>query len=115
MDFIRHGDRNFRNLKELGLEIPKNLKPRNDKVVGVGESNHRHKITGQALVYDLEEPQNVKYNGKSYIVDQFVDVLEDTTIIHEEHHERPILKGQYALLPEQEVDVLEQKIRSVMD
>ena len=114
--YQRHGDRNFRSLDTLGLDaIPSDLKPSDSKVVGVGESWHRHKIVGQCLVYDMPKPMEIKHNNTTYLVDQFVDVLEDTAIIHEDHHLEPIDKGQYALLPEQEIDILEQKIRSVLD
>jgi hypothetical protein len=66
-------------------------------------------------VYDLETPREYKIDGKTVLVDQFVEVLEPSTITHEEHKEIPIEVGRYAILPEREVDILEQKIRSVMD
>ncbi len=114
-NFIRHGDRNLRRIDRIGLkQIPK-LKPSSHKIVGVGESTHKHKINGQCIVYDLEKPMEYNYEGRNILVDQFVDVLEDTTIQHEEHRMVPIEKGQYALVPEREVDILEQKIKMVMD
>jgi len=116
INFMRHGDRNFRTIESIGLDkIPSDLPPSESKIVGVGESWHRHKISGQCVVYDMPEPQQYKYEGRTILVDQFVDVLEDTTVTHEEHHEIPIQKGQYALVPEQEIDILEQKTRSVLD
>jgi len=116
MNFIRHGDRNFRPLNTIGLDaIPSGLQPSDHKIVGVGESWHRHRISGQAVVYDLKEPMEYQHEGRTILVDQFVDVLEDTTVRHEEHNEIPIPKGQYALVPEQEIDILEQKTRSVLD
>lgn len=115
-NFQRHGDRNFRAIEMLGLDaIPSDLKPSKNKIVGVGESWHRHRISGKCIVYDLPAPQTYEYEGRQILVDQFVDVLEETTVTHEEHHEIPIQKGQYALVPEQEIDILEQKTRSVLD
>lgn len=116
INFMRHGDRNFRRIEKIGLDaIPSNLQPSQNKIVGVGESWHRHKISGQCVVYDLEKPEVYQYEGRSILVDQFVDVLEDTIITHEEHNEIPIQKGKYVLVPEQEIDILEQKTRSVLD
>ena len=113
--FLRHGDRNLRTIDKIGLtEIP-DIKPSNHKIVGIGESTHRHRINGQCVVYDLETPRKYEFNGRSVMVDQFVEILEPSTIQHEEHKEIPIEVGKYAILPEREVDILEQKIRSVMD
>src|SRR3990167_1860812 len=114
--FYRHGDRNLRRIETIGLKnIPKNLKPSNHKIVGIGESTHKHKINGQCVVYDLEKPITYQVDGRSILVDQFVEILEPSTIQHEEHKEIPIEVGKYAILPEREVDILEGKIRSVSD
>ena len=116
MNFMRHGDRNFRSLKKLGLDaIPSGLKPSSHKIVGFGESTHRHRADGQCVVYDLEKPQEITYEGRTFLVDQYVQVKEPLTVTHEEHGPRPLMPGMYAVLPEQEVDVLEQKTRSVLD
>jgi len=114
--FIRHGDRNLRRIDTIGIkDIPSDLKPSNHKIVGIGESTHKHKISGQCVVYDMEKPREYKVDGRSILVDQFVEILEPTTIQHEEHKEIPIEVGKYAIIPEREIDILEQKIRSVMD
>ena len=114
--FYRHGDRNLRRIETIGLrEIPKELKPSNHKVVGIGESTHKHKISGQCVVYDLEKPITYQVNGRNVLVDQFVEILEPSTIQHEEHKEIPIEVGKYAILPEREIDILEQKIKTVLD
>jgi hypothetical protein len=114
--FIRHGDRNLRRIESLGLSaIPKDLKPSQHNIVGIGESYHRHKINGQCVVYDLKTPMEYKINGRSVMVDQFVEVLEDSTITHEEHRKVPIQRGKYAILPEREIDILEQKMRLTAD
>lgn len=96
-------------------EIPQELKPSNHNIVGIGESTHKHKINGQCVVYDLEKPITYQVDGRNVLVDQFVEVLEPCIIQHEEHKEIPIEVGKYAILPEREVDILEQKIRSVVD
>ena len=115
-NFARHGDRNLRRIETMGLEqIPKELKPSNHKIVGIGESTHKHKINGQCVVYDLEKPITYQIDGRNVLVDQFVEVISPSTITHEEHKEIPIEVGKYAILPEREIDVLEGKIRSVMD
>lgn len=115
-NIIRHGDRNLRRIESFGLsDIPSDLKPSDHKIVGIGESTHRHKINGQALVYDLEKPREYKLHGRTVLVDQFVQVLEQSTITHEEHKEIPITPGKYAILPEREVDILEQKMRLTAD
>lgn len=114
--FIRHGDRNLRSIDSLGLSaIPKNLKPSTHNIVGIGESTHKHKLNGQCVVYDLEKPIEYDVDGRTVMVDQFVKVLENSTITHEEHREIPIQKGEYAILPEREIDVLEQKMRLTAD
>jgi len=114
--FIRHGDRNLRLIETIGLnDIPKELKPSKHNIVGIGESTHRHKLNGQCVVYDLEKPVSYNVDGRNVLVDQFVDVLEDSTVTHEEHKEIPIEVGKYAILPEREIDILEQKIQLVLD
>lgn len=114
--FARHGDRNLRRLDTLGIsDIPKDLKPSNHKIVGIGESTHRHRINGQCVVYDLEKPREYSIDGRTVMVDQFVEVLKPSTITHEEHKEISILPGKYAILPEREVDILEQKMRLTAD
>lgn len=113
--FLRHGDRNLRRIETIGLkDIPK-LKPSSHKIVGIGESTHKHKINGQCVVYDLEKPITYEVNGRNVLVDQFVEILEPSTIQHEEHKEIPIEVGKYAILPEREIDILEQKIKTVLD
>lgn len=114
-NFLRHGDRNLRRIETLGLSAIPNLKASNHKIVGIGESTHRHRLNGQCVVYDLEKPIEYSISGRSVMVDQFVEVLEDSTIIHEEHREIPIEKGKYAILPEREIDILEQKMRLTAD
>jgi len=114
--FIRHGDRNLRRIDTIGInDIPSDLKPSNHKIVGIGESTHRHKISGQCVVYDMEKPREYKVDGRSILVDQFVEILEPATIQHEEHKEIPIEVGKYAIIPEREIDILEQKIKTVLD
>lgn len=113
---LRHGDRNLRRIESLGLsDIPSDLKPSNHNIVGIGESTHRHRINGQALVYDMEKPREYSMDGRTVMVDQFVVVLEQSTITHEEHKEIPLSPGKYTILPEREIDVLEQKMRLTAD
>ena len=82
--FYRHGDRNLRRIETIGLKnIPKELKPSNHKIVGIGESTHRHKINGQCVVYDLEQPIQYEVDGRNVLVDEFVEVLEPCIIQHE--------------------------------
>lgn len=116
-NFLRHGDRNLRTLETLGLSaIPVFLKPSKHNIVGIGESYHRHRLNGQCLVYDLETPmEHTLSNGKTVLIDQFLEVQEDATITHEEHREIPIQKNRYAILPEREIDILEQKMRLTAD
>ena len=114
--FLRHGDRNLRRIETIGLKnIPDELKPSNHKIVGIGESTHKHKINGQCVVYDLEQPITYEVDGRNVLIDQFVEVLEPSVITHEEHHSIPIEVGKYAILPEREIDILEQKIKTVLD
>lgn len=114
--FLRHGDRNLRRIETIGLKsIPKELKPSNHKIVGIGKSTHKHRINGQCVVYDLEKPITYEVDGRNVLVDQFVEILEPSTIQHEEHNEIPIEVGKYAILPEREIDILAQKTRSVAD
>lgn len=115
-NFYRHGDRNLRRIETIGLKsIPQELKPSTHNIVGIGESTHKHKINGQCVVYDLEKPISYEVNGRSVLVDQFVEVLEPSVITHEEHKPIEIEVGKYAIIPEREIDILEQKIKSVAD
>ena len=114
--FLRHGDRNLRRIDTIGLhDIPRDANNTKSNIIGIGESNHRHRIKGQACVYVLEKPKEYQVDGRTIQVDQFLEVLEPCTIQHEEHKEILIQPAKYALVPEREVDIFEQKIRMVMD
>lgn len=114
--FIRHGDRLLRPIEKLGLKDIPSGKSNKSGVIGLGETTgHKHKLSGQTLVYELETPQTYQVDGREVLVDQFVEVLQDTKLQHEEHHTVLVPKGKYALVPEREIDILEQKIRKVSD
>lgn len=114
--FFGHGDCILRRIDTLGIEnIPDNIQPQKDLVLEHGESGHVHRFHGQTLIYPLEQPKDYRVDGRRVQVTKFVEVKQDTILTHEEHHTINIPQGKYALVKERELDVLEQKIRNVVD
>ena len=96
---IRQGDVILMPIEEL----PKNLKEK-DKVIAVGEATgHNHR-------FESKQVQVFADNSGQ----QFVQVKKPSKLIHEEHHELEIPKGNFKVVLQREFDVVE-GIRQVQD
>lgn len=67
-------------------------------------SGHSHKVVGTAVLY------STKKEGKF-----FLDVLEKSKVMHEEHKSLFIPKGKYFVYGVRELDHFEEEIRRVRD
>jgi len=106
------GDVDIREIKS----IPNSAKLLDTKTVMYGEqSGHHHTFNGQVLVYEPTESDTIPVRDESISIQKYVNVLQDTEIIHQEHATQVIPKGTYAILQEREWDVLENQIKRVMD
>lgn len=115
--FFRHGDCVGRRIETIGLkEIPEGIPVQKSLELLHGENGHSHMFK-QGLIYELEKPQDYKVvaDGRTVQVLKFVDLKQETELIHHEHDTRVIPAGKYALVRERELDVLEQKTRSVYE
>lgn len=75
-----------------------------DNVLARGETTgHSHRIEGNASVM-------MDVNGN-----QFVEVFEDSRLLHEEHHEQEIEKGKYEVIIQREVDLVDETVKQVTD
>ena len=98
---IRQGDVLLRKIKEL----PKGIKVK-DKILALGEG------TGHSHRFDASNPNAIVFidtDGK-----QYVQLVETSELIHEEHENVMIPEGNYEVIQQREYDVL-QGIRQVMD
>lgn len=67
-------------------------------------SGHSHKVIGSAVLYSTDK------EGKF-----FLDVLEKSKVVHEEHKALSIPKGKYFVYGVRELDHFEEEIRRVKD
>lgn len=102
MNIFRHGDL---LIKEI-VKLPKELKKAQNNVLALGEvTGHSHRLNvNQICVFENKENQ------------KFLDLKQTISLIHEEHNEIQIPKGNYIIIHEREYDPFsEEKIRQVMD
>ena len=67
-------------------------------------SGHSHKVAGKAVLYSTEKEAEF-----------FLDVLEKSKVIHEEHKSLSIPKGKYFVYGVRELDHFEEEIGRVRD
>jgi len=114
---LRQGDCILRRIDTIGLEdIPEGIPLQKSLELLHGENGHSH-VLKQALVYELPEPKEYKRieDGKTVKVLKFIEAKQDTELVHEEHPIIPVFANKWALTQERELDVLEQKVRSVVE
>lgn len=84
--------------------IPKNLSKKKDKIIAKGEfTGHMHQFMAEAPVEVYESSDGM-----------YVDVLEPATIQHEEHTNFQLEQGQYHVIIQRELNLLDEE-RKVMD
>jgi len=98
MNWIRHGD--------VVLEKVQHAKGTQNRgknvVLAEGEvTGHKHVLSGQVLVSEHENQR-------------FVELEQDTELVHEEHDTLTVPKGVYAVRVQRETDLVQQT-RTVMD
>ena len=102
-------------------KIPESAKLLDTKTVMLGEkSGHNHTFLGQVLVYEPNKGDTITVrDDEKILVSKYVNVLEDTKLVHQEHDVdiggQSIEKGLYVITQEREWDVLENQIRPAMD
>lgn len=99
----RHGDLLIRQIDKL----PQGLVKSTDKnVLAFGEvTGHSHRLTIPECVV-LQEPKTMK---------KFINLNQETELIHEEHDTIQIPKGLFEVVNEREFDPFEQEIKQVLD
>lgn len=106
------GDVDIREIKS----VPKSAKLLDTKTVMYGEqTGHHHTFNGQVLVYEPTKNDTISVRNEMVLIQKYVNVLQDTEIVHQEHATQVIPKGTYAVLQEREWDILENQIKRVMD
>jgi hypothetical protein len=106
------GDVDPREIKS----IPKSAKLLDTKTVMYGEqTGHHHTFNGQVLVYEPTENDTIPVRDEFVSIQKYVEVPQDTKLVHQEHATQVIPKGTYAILQEREWDVLENQIKRVLD
>lgn len=113
--FVRHGDVDLRPIETSSLKaIPAEAKP-TGKILAYGEATgHNHSIkNGQVL--QLEKPITVEVAGEQVQVEKFLHVEQQTELVHQEHHTKPVMPGDYLILQERQYNPFDEEIRRVMD
>ena len=84
-------------------KLPKKLVEK-DKVLALGETTgHKHQFVSQSVQVFRDNKNN-----------QFVDVKQDSELVHEEHHKLQIPKGKYKVVLQREFDLVS-GTRQVLD
>jgi len=84
-------------------ELPKGIKKKN-KIIAYGEiTGHTHRFESEAVAVFQDN------EGK-----QFIDIKEESELMHEEHAHLLIPKGKYMVILQREVDLLGE-VRNVLD
>lgn len=98
---VRHGDILLKKIKKL----PKNVKEIKDKTLAYGEfTGHSHRFMDSGVVKRYEA------DGKIYL-----ELLQASTLIHEEHKPIPVEKGIYEQIQEREYDPFTESARQALD
>lgn len=96
---IRQGDVVLRKV----TSFPDGLTEK-DKVIALGElTGHKHRFDSEAVCV-FKDKENTQY----------VDVKQESELIHEEHANLKVPKGKYVVVVQREVDLLGE-VRQVMD
>jgi len=97
---IRQGDVFLKKINEL----PKELKQKEDKIIAWGEvTGHKHRFESDNVLVLVDN------EGK-----QYVDVKQESELVHEEHKNLVIPKGLYEVIIQRELDIIE-GVRQVVD
>lgn len=101
MAIYRHGDVLLKKIDTL----PNNTIKQNTKTIALGEvTGHSHRFDGgQVCVFENKQKQ------------KFVEVTEDTVLIHEEHKSINVIQGVYEVIIEREYDIFSEAERQVLD
>ena len=76
--------------------LPENLKEK-DKTIAEGETHgHSHKFTSEQVQVFEDDSGN-----------QFVEIQQESKLIHEEHAELAISEGTYFVVQQREFDILD--------
>lgn len=85
-------------------KVPINAELRTDNILALGEATgHKHQLIG-----------NGQISGKQSGI-QYVEIVEPSKIVHEEHKEISLDKGSYVIIHQREYDPFAQMTRRVMD
>ena len=101
MKMFRQGDVLLKQISEL----PKGLDLKDDKVLAYGEATgHAHRFT------DALTELFVDVDGKQYAF-----LVQDALLSHEEHEDIIVPKGTYEVVIQREFDLVENRVRQVVD
>ena len=101
MKIFRQGDVLLRQAKEL----PKKAKRKADKVLAYGEATgHKHQFTSEFA--DLY----IDVGGKQYAF-----LVETAMLEHEEHANIEVPEGTYEVVIQREFDLVQNRVRPVVD
>ena len=93
---FRHGDILIREVES----IPKSVIPINTKILAEGEqTGHHHKLIGSFQIF--QENDSLSQN-------RFLEIMEETTLTHQEHHQITIPVGKYVVVHERQHNPLAQ-------
>ena len=99
MKIYRQGDVLLKQIQKL----PENLKVKN-KILAYGEATgHHHRFESEQVQVFKDKEGN-----------QFVEVVQPSKLVHEEHAEIEIPEGSYIVITQREFDIRE-GVRQVMD
>ena len=100
-NMYRHGDLMIKTINSIPTKATLNK----NNTLALGEvTGHSHRLNSkQLMVY--EDLKQTKY----------LNIKQDTELIHEEHDTLILVPGKYVVLQEQEFDPIQDEIRQVMD
>lgn len=108
LPYIRHGDLLLVPLEHYSLtEMPEGTATGNNILAEGEATGHHHILTGEAKVFNVSIPQHPE-------ITKAVEIVNDQSIVHEEHKEVKVPAGKYVLVQEREL-TLEQEARRVLD
>ena len=115
----RQGDILFRPIQSF----PNSMKEMEGNIVAHGESGNLHQTKGGSVqLYQLKNDPTDLFSPKAQINDplqvDYLEVHQDTVLMHEEHNKIDLPAGKYAVVHEREFDPFAeegQQIRAVLD
>ena len=91
-------------LKEIG-RLPFGLKKAQDNILALGEATgHNHKLVSEQICVFEDKQKN-----------KFVNLEQDTELIHEEHGKIVLDAALYMMVKEREFSPFDEEIKAVMD